>query len=524
MPSAAAPRYGMPGPPPTGIAMPPLLLNQTQPGLPSFLPTSQPAPPPVNGPAPPFSMPPMGGQAAPFAAPSAASSQANGFLAAAPPAAAPGGVNSNIILLVQTLASQGIPIEQITAIVAQMTSNNAASALAAPPTVPTALAGAPQFLPPGQNGGVHGYPAPPPAAVGSAWNAPRPDESRDTGVYPGARNAVGGRGRSRSRSPPRHWDQRGSPRGRDSANYGEYGRRPSPPGRSRGEERDDRGRAGRGGPSDYRQRSPPGRRNSSPHRDMPVQQLEKWVQHDPSIPNGHIRVLSRTLFVGGVTGSEAELREIFSRFGEVQTCIVNKDKRHAFIKMYLRKDAVSAKEGMEKLRTADNALRTRWGVGFGPRDCSDYQTGVSVIPIHKLTDADRKWMLTAQYGGSGGKPIVSGMVVEEPDIEIGAGVSSKAISRRMQTDRGGAHGPRSTRRGDGEDGHQHGGGGGGGGGGRNRGGRGGQNRRDADRNNDNPNNIPVPADFGFGLTTGVNGMPIFPAGFSFPAPPGQNGP
>lgn len=34
-------------------------------------------------------------------------------------------------------------------------------------------------------------------------------------------------------------------------------------------------------------------------------------------------------------------------------------------------------------------------------------------------------MLTAEYGGSGGKPIESGLVVEEPDIEIGAGVSSK---------------------------------------------------------------------------------------------------
>lgn len=34
-------------------------------------------------------------------------------------------------------------------------------------------------------------------------------------------------------------------------------------------------------------------------------------------------------------------------------------------------------------------------------------------------------MLTAEYGGSGGKPIETGLVVEEPDIEIGAGVSSK---------------------------------------------------------------------------------------------------
>lgn len=38
-------------------------------------------------------------------------------------------------------------------------------------------------------------------------------------------------------------------------------------------------------------------------------------------------------------------------------------------------------------------------------------------------------MLTAEYGGTGGKPIESGMVVEEPDIEIGAGVSSKGLSQ-----------------------------------------------------------------------------------------------
>ena len=111
--------------------------------------------------------------------------------------------------------------------------------------------------------------------------------------------------------------------------------------------------------------------------------------------------------------------------------------------MVSRRDAVSAKEGMERYRGQDMQLRvsvnslhisvavtdpvlqTRWGVGFGPRDCSDYASGVSVIPISKLTDADRKWMLTAEYGGTGGKPIEGGMVVEEPDIEIGAGVSSK---------------------------------------------------------------------------------------------------
>ena len=121
-------------------------------------------------------------------------------------------------------------------------------------------------------------------------------------------------------------------------------------------------------------------------------------------------------------------------------------------------------------------------------------------------------MLTADFGGSGGRPIESGLVVEEPDIEIGAGVSSKAISRRMQTDRGGRNGPKSSRGPsgdeDGELGRWR----------RNR-----ESRRD-DRRDDKPfgananNGQPAVADFPFGLTAGPNGMPVFPPGFTFPAP------
>ena len=51
------------------------------------------------------------------------------------------------------------------------------------------------------------------------------------------------------------------------------------------------------------------------------------------------------------------MRNIFDRYGKVQTCIVNKEKRHAFVKMISRADAVSAKEAMEKNRTPDSQLR-----------------------------------------------------------------------------------------------------------------------------------------------------------------------
>lgn len=44
------------------------------------------------------------------------------------------------------------------------------------------------------------------------------------------------------------------------------------------------------------------------------------------------------------------MRALFSRFGKVQTCIVNHDKRHAFVKMINRTDAVAAKAGMEKMK------------------------------------------------------------------------------------------------------------------------------------------------------------------------------
>lgn len=77
--------------------------------------------------------------------------------------------------------------------------------------------------------------------------------------------------------------------------------------------------------------------------------------------------------------------------------------------------------------------QTRWGVGFGPRDCSDYNSGISVIPISRLTDADRKWVVSAEFGGTGGRPLEGGMVIEEPDIEIGAGVSSKGKKSKSES-------------------------------------------------------------------------------------------
>ena len=359
----------------------------------------------------------LGGMAAnPFAAMGTLSP--NPLAAMVPQAGTPSMPDTNALgqqlQLLRLLVSQGSPQDQWSAAIQiyNMTSQM--------PTIPgMPVPGTPAWGAPGAQGSV-------------SWD--NADRDRDYNRSPGGF-------RRRSRSPGRDCVRRTAspPRCRDSFVNGDHG---DSPGR-RGDAHVRRGN------ELCRQRSPPGRRHRSPTLPQQDPNLPprgpKLIEWDYSISRGNLKVLSRTLFVGGVTSTESQLRDLFSKFGIVQSCIVNIDKRHAFIKMISRQDAVSARDGMELFRTGGMQLRTRWGVGFGPRDCNDYQTGVSVIPIERLTEADRKWMLTAEYGGTGGRPIESGMVVEEPDIEIGAGVSSKAISRRIATDAGGKRGPQSSR-------------------------------------------------------------------------------
>jgi RNA recognition motif-containing protein len=84
-----------------------------------------------------------------------------------------------------------------------------------------------------------------------------------------------------------------------------------------------------------------------------------WRRHVSFGSNPSLSVLTNFF-----RSSEQELRNIFDRFGKVQTCIVNKDKRHAFVKMISRADAVTAKEAMEKNRSPDSQLRVRSVIVF----------------------------------------------------------------------------------------------------------------------------------------------------------------
>lgn len=252
-------------------ALPQPVASSLQQQQPSYPPASQ----PVNASSLPFPLQQMLGQNGQGSAPVQASAgNAPNAFPGAPPAAPGGALDSNTqqqIMLIKVLAEQGVPFDKIPALIQSMTA-----------------------------AGAGGQAAPAPAAQGSystqqPWNAPAGAQTRgdgrDRGYQDGGRSPRGFRGgRSRSRSPDRWGGQRGSPRGGR-----EYGRNSPPRGRH-----DDRDRHGRRG-NEYRQRSPPGRRGGrSPSPDQ-LPHVERWIEFDPKLPSGSIRVLSRTLFVGGVT-------------------------------------------------------------------------------------------------------------------------------------------------------------------------------------------------------------------------------
>ena len=98
------------------------------------------------------------------------------------------------------------------------------------------------------------------------------------------------------------------------------------------------------------------------------------------------------------------MREIFSRYGNVQTCTVKGDRSFAFVKMLTRKEAMVAKKGLPESRDFGSFSFIRWAVGFGPRMYCNFSTGISKIPLKKLSRAERDKFSNAQ----------SFPVIEEP--------------------------------------------------------------------------------------------------------------
>ena len=235
---------------------------------------------------------------------------------AVPQSAAPLGQDAQAqvqLQLLQLLANQGVPPDQWATALQLLNMQSA------------------------NGGGANGMPIPLPVP-GNNWAQAGQAQSRD----------------GQTRSPPNQFRRRSRSPGFDRRRDLSPRRRRDSPGAD-GYRNDRDGRRG-----NYRDRSPMSRRRRSP---SPQSEYTlpppgpKDIQFDANLPRGHIKVFSRTLFVGGVTSSEAHLRGLFGKFGIVQTCIVNIDKRHAFIKMINRQDAVAARAGMEEHKQGDMQLR-----------------------------------------------------------------------------------------------------------------------------------------------------------------------
>ncbi|KAI6249145.1 Rpb7-binding protein seb1 [Erysiphe necator] len=204
------------------------------------------------------------------------SNQTNTFPTAPPVVPNTAGLDPAVqqqLLLIKALSDQGFTPDKIAGIISAV-----GNRVTVPPTLP--INSQSQSLPVGQGNQ-------------NTWGM-KIEESRDRDGYEPPRSPSNRfRRRSRSRSP-QAWNNRDSPLRRREEPSLDY-ERGSP--HTRG---DDRNRS-RGRTIDYRQRSPPRRLPSpSPPRNF-SNPGNKWIGYDNTIPKGSIKVLSRTLFVGGVT-------------------------------------------------------------------------------------------------------------------------------------------------------------------------------------------------------------------------------
>jgi len=178
----------------------------------------------------------------------------------------------------------------------------------------------------------------------------------------------------------------------------------------------------------------------------------KPVLNDATCPLNNVRVMSRTLFIGGISNRDTK-RDLINKlkpYGEIQTCFLNGKKGHGFVKAYSRAEAENIIKTFNILSSQDpHELRVRWALGFGPRAYFNFDTGISTIPLYVITDSEKEWARNSEWGGTNGKDMNSGILFEEPDynpnevtkinnrrldFQDHANISNKPLSQRQATE------------------------------------------------------------------------------------------
>ncbi|OZJ05295.1 hypothetical protein BZG36_01929 [Bifiguratus adelaidae] len=164
-----------------------------------------------------------------------------------------------------------------------------------------------------------------------------------------------------------------------------------------------------------------GRGDQDHHKKLPKH--TGMVQKDLSLPPGHIRVLTRTIFVGPLppTMTKERLKEMFSIAGPVFGVVLTQitpAKQNAFIKFVSRQSAQKAKDDNTVFAVDGMPGKVGWAYSFGPKSFFDYNTGESVIPLARLSDDEKLYMTTAAIGGYGDTPLQDQITIEEPQMPV----------------------------------------------------------------------------------------------------------
>ncbi|KAJ3102104.1 hypothetical protein HDU96_009736 [Phlyctochytrium bullatum] len=187
-------------------------------------------------------------------------------------------------------------------------------------------------------------------------------------------------------------------------------------------------KGGAGGAQDYSKKFEPD--PDGPNCEPPAK--------DTDVPADSMKILSRTLYVGGVTTAvtKEKMREVFSTVGRVDTVMINYPKHNAFIKMYTRQEAEAARLALNRTVHNGATFRVGWGCGFGPKSNFDYANGYTLFPIARMSEPDKRWIAS---GNRGGGPIEGGTVVEEPNVglhPIGNPARDTAVGAELMTPAG----------------------------------------------------------------------------------------
>ncbi|CAO3638416.1 unnamed protein product [Cunninghamella echinulata] len=174
--------------------------------------------------------------------------------------------------------------------------------------------------------------------------------------------------------------------------------------------------------------------HSSP-RPLPPPYLLPNAQYpmkDVNLPDGTIRVLTRTLFVGPLplNYEREDVEKLFANYGKL--IYVNMQRKvgcSAFVKLSSHQETRLLKYKTGVLNVKGLQTKVNWAFGFGPRNNFNFEAGESIIPLSELTNDEQAILSRSSIGGFHGVPITDKMTIEEPANNM------KALERRKEDSR-----------------------------------------------------------------------------------------